>query len=103
MNWPIILVGTHSSGKSTLLQIISQCYGRFLDEIALSSSSDVSDLIDCFEEKEDETSWFKDSMIQKLINALELIFNSVCLDLHLEDNILDEMCDSHWVSIQGGS
>ena len=101
MNWPILLVGTHSSGKSTLLQIISQCCARFLDEISLSSSSDVSDLIGCFEQKEDETSWFKDSMIHKLINALELIFNSVCLDLHLEDDILDEMCDSYWVSIQG--
>ena len=101
MNWPILLVGTHSSGKSTLLQIISQCCGRFLDEISLSSSSDVSDLIGCFEQKEDKTSWFKDSMIHKLINAFELIFNSVCLDLHLEDKILDEMCDSYWVSIQG--
>lgn len=50
MNWPILLVGTHSSGKSTLLQIISQCCGRFLDEISLSSSSDVSDLIGCFEQ-----------------------------------------------------
>ncbi|MQL83108.1 hypothetical protein Taro_015594 [Colocasia esculenta] len=48
--WLCILVGPSSSGKSSLLHLVAQLTGNPLHELNLSSGTDVSELLGCFEQ-----------------------------------------------------
>ena len=50
--WPVLLVGGPSTGKSHLLETISQLSGNGLVEIQMSSSVDASELLGCFEQRD---------------------------------------------------
>ena len=50
MNWPVLLVGSESSGKSNLLRFLSESCNFHLEEIALTQSSDVNELVGTFEQ-----------------------------------------------------
>lgn len=50
MNWPCLLVGTSGTGKTSALTALSELCGAALVEVHLSPSSDVSELIGCFEQ-----------------------------------------------------
>lgn len=50
MNWPCLLVGSCFSGKTTLVRSLAELSNSSVVEISLSSSSDVSELIGCFEQ-----------------------------------------------------
>ena len=50
MNWPCLIVGNSSSGKSTVLRTLAQSSNMHLEEVAMTSSSDVSELIGCYEQ-----------------------------------------------------
>ena len=50
--WPVLLVGGPSTGKSHLLETISQLTGNGLVEIQMSSSVDASELLGCFEQRD---------------------------------------------------
>ena len=50
MNWPCLLVGSSSTGKSAILRTMSDACSIHLEEVALSPSSDVSELLGCFEQ-----------------------------------------------------
>lgn len=50
MNWPCLLVGGTSSGKSTILRVLSESMNITLEEMPLTPSSDVSDLLGSFEQ-----------------------------------------------------
>ena len=69
MNWPCLLVGSSSTGKSTVLRTLSDACNVYLEEVSLTPSSDVSELLGCFEQ----------------IDSLEmerLLFNQIC-DLYI--------------------
>ncbi|XP_010528473.1 PREDICTED: midasin [Tarenaya hassleriana] len=48
--WLCVLVGPSSSGKTSLIKILAQLTGYALNELNLSSSTDISDLLGCFEQ-----------------------------------------------------
>ncbi|XP_019098455.1 PREDICTED: midasin-like, partial [Camelina sativa] len=48
--WLCILVGPSSSGKTSVIRILAQLTGFPLNEINLSSATDSSDLLGCFEQ-----------------------------------------------------
>jgi MoxR-like ATPase len=50
VGWPCLLVGPSASGKTTLIRSLAALTNSTLKEIALSSSSDVSELVGCFEQ-----------------------------------------------------
>lgn len=48
--WLCILVGPSSSGKTSLIRLLAQLTGNALIELNLSSGTDVSELLGCFEQ-----------------------------------------------------
>ncbi|KNA10543.1 hypothetical protein SOVF_143350 isoform A [Spinacia oleracea] len=49
-NWLAILVGPTSSGKTSLIRLLAQLTGNVLNEINLSSATDISELLGSFEQ-----------------------------------------------------
>jgi midasin (ATPase involved in ribosome maturation) len=50
LSWPCLLLGSAASGKSTILKLLAESCNRRLVDIALTPSSDVSELIGSFEQ-----------------------------------------------------
>ena len=50
MNWPCLIVGQGSSGKSTILKLAADLCNVKLEEVVLTPSSDVNELIGGFEQ-----------------------------------------------------
>ncbi|XP_020701231.1 midasin isoform X3 [Dendrobium catenatum] len=48
--WLCILVGPSSSGKTSVIRLLAQLTGNVLNELNLSSGTDVSELLGCFEQ-----------------------------------------------------
>ena len=48
--WLCILVGHSSSGKTSLIRLLAHLTGNTLHELSLSSASDISELLGCFEQ-----------------------------------------------------
>ncbi|KAL3824480.1 hypothetical protein ACJIZ3_020509 [Penstemon smallii] len=48
--WLCILVGPPSSGKTSLIRLLAKLTGNVLNEINLSSTTDISELLGCFEQ-----------------------------------------------------
>ncbi|KAJ4957407.1 hypothetical protein NE237_024518 [Protea cynaroides] len=48
--WLCILVGPSSSGKTSLVRLLAELTGNVLNELNLSSATDISELVGCFEQ-----------------------------------------------------
>lgn len=48
--WMCILIGPASSGKTSLIRLLAQLTGNVLNELHLSSGTDISELLGCFEQ-----------------------------------------------------
>lgn len=48
--WLCILVGPSSSGKTSLIRLLAELTGNVLNELNLSSATDISELLGCFEQ-----------------------------------------------------
>lgn len=48
--WLCILVGPPSSGKTSLVRLLSELSGNVLNELNLSTATDISELLGCFEQ-----------------------------------------------------
>ncbi|KAK8664402.1 hypothetical protein V6N13_084194 [Hibiscus sabdariffa] len=48
--WLCILIGPPSSGKTSLIRMLAQLTGNVLHELNLSSATDISELLGCFEQ-----------------------------------------------------
>ncbi|CAI5953539.1 unnamed protein product, partial [Closterium sp. NIES-65] len=51
-NWMVILVGPAASGKTSLVRQLAQLAGRRLREMPLTSATDTTDLLGCFEQRD---------------------------------------------------
>ncbi len=73
MNWPCLLVGPSSSGKSTLLRTLADACNVHIETLAMSSSTDVTELIGCFEQT--------DSMgeFREFVLATKRLYEESCL------------------------
>uniref|UniRef100_A0A7S3VEM6 Midasin n=1 Tax=Chaetoceros debilis TaxID=122233 RepID=A0A7S3VEM6_9STRA len=75
MSWPCLLVGGSSSGKSTILKSLAESCNMHLEEVALTPSSDVNELIGCFEQVDAA------EVEARLLHNLEKVCNDACLTL----------------------
>lgn len=73
MNWPCLLVGPSASGKSALLRTLADICNVHIETLAMSSSTDVTELIGCFEQT-DSTGEFRD-----LLLATKRLYEDSCL------------------------
>ncbi|KAA8540262.1 hypothetical protein F0562_024175 [Nyssa sinensis] len=48
--WLCILIGPPSSGKTSLIRLLAQLTGNVLNELNISSATDISELLGCFEQ-----------------------------------------------------
>ncbi|KAK9063930.1 hypothetical protein SSX86_017802 [Deinandra increscens subsp. villosa] len=48
--WLVLLIGPAASGKTSLIRLMSQLTGNVLNELSLSSATDISELLGCFEQ-----------------------------------------------------
>jgi len=93
MNWPTLLVGPASSGKSSILKFLSESCNVHLEEIALTQSSDVNELVGCFEQV-DATEYSK-----HLVKTLQTLFEVACQVMShpgRENDILRQICHVQW-------
>ncbi|KZV19144.1 midasin [Dorcoceras hygrometricum] len=56
--WLCILVGPPSSGKTSLIRLLADLTGNVLNELNLSSATDISDLLGCFEQHNSSRHYF---------------------------------------------
>eukprot|EP00957_Ditylum_brightwellii_P177856 13546995-Ditylum_brightwellii.AAC.1 len=76
LDWPCLMVGSSSSGKSTLVKVLSESCNVRLEEVSLTSSTDVTELIGCFEQVDcTETS-------KHILRLLEKCHKGACQVLH---------------------
>jgi midasin (ATPase involved in ribosome maturation) len=75
MGWACLLVGPPASGKTTILKSLAESCNRQLEEIALTPSSDVNELIGTFEQIDAA------EVEARLCNNLKDISNFACLTL----------------------
>ncbi|PWA97505.1 hypothetical protein CTI12_AA028730 [Artemisia annua] len=48
--WLVLLIGPAASGKTSMIRLMSQLTGNVLNELNLSSATDISELLGCFEQ-----------------------------------------------------
>nr|GEU87507.1 midasin isoform X1 [Tanacetum cinerariifolium] len=48
--WLVLLIGPAASGKTSMIRLMSQLTGNMLNELSLSSATDISELLGCFEQ-----------------------------------------------------
>ncbi|XP_073036075.1 midasin-like isoform X3 [Primulina eburnea] len=78
--WLCIVVGPPSSGKTSLIRLLAELTGNVLNELNLSSATDVSDLLGCFEQHNASRHYFLAiAQVEKYMNEycnLQLEFSS---------------------------
>ncbi|CAA2972808.1 midasin isoform X1 [Olea europaea subsp. europaea] len=79
-NWLCILVGPPSAGKTSLIRLLAQVTGNVLNELNLSSATDISELLGCFEQH----NAFRDFRLA--IARVESYINEYC-SLQLESSL----------------
>ncbi|XP_077869169.1 midasin [Saccoglossus kowalevskii] len=79
MNWMAILVGPHSSGKTSLVQLVSQLTGHRLQVIPMNSSMDTIELLGGFEQADLNRHW------EQLVHSLKSVVFDVLKTLLLKN------------------
>lgn len=90
MNWACLLVGPSSSGKSTLLKTLADACNVHIETLAMSSSTDVTELIGCFEQT-DSMSGAKD-----ILKVLSHIHNRACITCRIDADLLRSINRHYW-------
>ena len=73
MNWPCLLIGPASSGKSAIIKTLGDVCNVHIETLAMSSSTDVTELIGCFEQT-DAMGGMKD-----ILKSMKEIYDDSCL------------------------
>ncbi|KAL4232858.1 AAA ATPase midasin [Mactra antiquata] len=86
MNWMAILVGPSYSGKSSLVEILSQLTGHQLNILAMNSAMDTTELLGGFEQADDkrhieELATKVNIIVHQISNQCLLHENTGCLDM----------------------
>lgn len=92
MSWACLLVGCVASGKTTIIKSLAESCNRQLEEIALTPSSDVNELIGTFEQIDAA------EVEGRLCKSLKSISTFACLTLGANQShvdILQHICETH--------
>ena len=73
MNWPCLLVGPASTGKSVLLKTLADACNIHIESLAMTSSTDVTELIGCFEQTDAV------AQLTEVHKSMKNIYDGVCL------------------------
>ena len=69
-NWPVLMVGKQSCGKSTVVRMAARLSGKELVEYSLSSNTDSSTLLGSFEQNENgQFEWFDSFLLKAAKNG----------------------------------
>ncbi|XP_040370504.1 midasin isoform X3 [Rosa chinensis] len=96
--WMCILVGPASSGKTSLIRLLAQLTGNVLNELHLSSGTDISELLGCFE----QYNAFRN--LRSVITRVKFWVNEFC-SLQLESSneaflsIIKDNSTSRWFAL----
>ena len=93
MNWPCLLVGHASSGKTTLLKVLSESCNMHLEEVVLTTSSDVNELIGGFEQV--DTAEIEATFLNSLEHIYDHAFRTLIMNKS-QVEILEEISKLHW-------
>jgi hypothetical protein len=91
MNWPCLLVGTTSSGKSALLKTLADACNVHIETLAMSSSTDVTELIGCFEQTDAM------GVMKTVLKSMKQIYDGSCLIRRLDLGVLHILNSHYWV------
>ena len=89
MNWPCLLVGSSSCGKNTILKTLGDAMNVHVETLAMSSSTDVTELIGCYEQT--------DSMkvYKNVLRTIHRIYSRLCLSHAIGADMLHSIVKSH--------
>lgn len=91
MNWACLLVGSSSCGKNTILKILGDACNIHVETLAMSPSTDVTELIGCFEQT--------DSMkvYKQVLSIARQVYNQICLSQEVHAEILRSVVKNYSV------
>ncbi|KAK9282633.1 hypothetical protein L1049_010852 [Liquidambar formosana] len=88
--WLCVLIGPPSSGKTSLIRLLAQLTGNVLSELNLSSATDISELLGCFE----QYNAFRD--FRAVVAQVERYVNEYC-SLQLESSMEEFMSERKYL------
>ena len=91
MNWPCLLIGPTSSGKSALLKTLGDVCNVHIETIAMTSSTDVTELIGCFEQTDSI------GLLKSVFNSLKHIYDGSFLIRRLGVDVLHSINVHYWL------
>ncbi|KAL7554496.1 hypothetical protein ACHAWF_017951, partial [Thalassiosira exigua] len=97
MNWPCLLVGPASSGKSAVLKLLAEASNVHLETLAMTSSTDVTELIGCFEQTDALGS------LKQVLKYLKQIYDGSCLAGRVDIGTLRSINKYYWDVTEGVS
>lgn len=77
--WMCILVGPPATGKTSLVRLMAALTGNSLHEFALSSATDTTELLGCFEQRDPFRQW--QDIVKRTYDSLKTIC-SFCLSVN---------------------
>ncbi|CAB9508662.1 Nuclear chaperone required for maturation and nuclear export of pre-60S ribosome subunits (By similarity) [Seminavis robusta] len=87
MQWPCLLVGKSSSGKSTIINGLAELCNAPLIQVSLSPSSEVNELVGCFEQTDVMA---KD---RQMLKTLRDIASAYCFEFANRDGYSHDVCE----------
>lgn len=91
MNWACLLVGSSSCGKNTILKLLGDACNIHVETLAMSPSTDVAELIGCFEQT--------DSMkvYKEVLSIARQLYNKVCLSQEVDADMMQAVVKNYTV------
>jgi midasin (ATPase involved in ribosome maturation) len=90
MNWACLLIGPPSSGKSALLKNIAGACNVHIETLAMTSSTDVTELIGCFEQTDSL------GMAKHVVATIRHIYDGVCLSDGVDGELVQKINHYYW-------
>lgn len=90
MNWACLLIGPPSSGKSALLKNIASACNIHLETLAMTSSTDVTELIGCFEQTDSL------GVAKHAIATIRHIYDGVCVSGDVDGELVQKINHYYW-------
>lgn len=71
--WPVLLIGSSGSGKTSMIRLLAMLCGARLQEFAVTADLDASDLIGEYDQLDKDAEWFKMwSIIERAVSPTAL-------------------------------
>ena len=90
MNWACLLIGPPSSGKSALLNKLAGACNVHIETLAMTSSTDVTELIGCFEQTDSL------GMAKHVITTIRHIYDDVCVSGDVDGELVQKINHYYW-------